>query len=97
MSLLQGIRVVEAASMVLVPAAAVMLADFGAEVIKVEPPEGDQNRSLHELPALPDSPIPYSYVLDNRSKRGIALDLKRPEGAAVLRRLVAGALDGRGP
>ncbi len=91
MTVLRGLRVVEAASMVLVPSAAVMLADFGAEVIKVEPPEGDQNRYLHDLPAMPDSEIPYSYMMDNRSKKGIALDLKRPEGVAVLHRLVARA------
>jgi crotonobetainyl-CoA:carnitine CoA-transferase CaiB-like acyl-CoA transferase len=91
MTLLRGIRVVEAASMILVPCAAAMMADFGAEVIKVEPPEGDENRRMHELPGLPDSDIPYSFLLDNRSKQAIALDLKDPEGLAVLHRLVAGA------
>jgi crotonobetainyl-CoA:carnitine CoA-transferase CaiB-like acyl-CoA transferase len=88
---LHGLRVVEAASMILVPAAAAMLADFGADVVKVEPLEGDQNRRLHELPALPDSPIPYSFLVDNRSKRGIAVDLKAAEGRAILDRLLAGA------
>jgi crotonobetainyl-CoA:carnitine CoA-transferase CaiB-like acyl-CoA transferase len=68
-----------------------MMADFGAEVIKVEPPEGDENRRMHELPGLPDSDIPYSFLLDNRSKQAIALDLKDPDGLAVLHRLVAGA------
>jgi hypothetical protein len=57
---LHGLRVVEAASLILVPAAAAMLADFGADVVKAEPLEGDQNRRLHGLPALPESPIPYS-------------------------------------
>src|SRR5205814_1540246 len=60
--LLAGIRVVEAASMVLVPSAAAMLADFGAEVIKVEPPEGDYNRRMHELPTLPASATPYCLL-----------------------------------
>ncbi|HEY3067251.1 MAG TPA: CoA transferase [Methylomirabilota bacterium] len=91
MTLLRGIRVVEAASMILVPCAAAMMADFGAEVIKVEPPEGDENRRMHELPGLPDSDIPYSFLLDNRSKQAIALDLKDRDGLAVLHRLVAGA------
>lgn len=88
---LRGLRVVEAASMILVPAAAAMLADFGADVVKVEPLEGDHNRVLHELPALPDSPVPYSFLVDNRSKRAIAVDLKAPEGRAILDRLLAGA------
>ena len=86
--LLDGIRVVEAASMVLVPSAGAMLADFGAEVIKVEPPEGDYNRRMHELPTLPDSEMPYCFLMDNRSKKGVALDLKDPDGVAVLHRLV---------
>jgi crotonobetainyl-CoA:carnitine CoA-transferase CaiB-like acyl-CoA transferase len=90
-SLLAGIRVVEAASMILVPSAAAMLADFGADVVKVEPPEGDYNRRMHELPTLPDSELPYSFLVDNRSKKGVALDLKQPEGAVILQRLVARA------
>lgn len=89
--LLQGIRVVEAASMVLVPSAAAVLADFGAEVIKVEPPEGDYNRKMHELPTLPDSDTPYCFLMDNRSKQGIVLDLKTADGGAILRRLVSTA------
>lgn len=88
---LRGLRVVEAASMILVPAAAAMLADFGADVVKVEPLEGDQNRVLHQLPALPDSPVPYSFLVDNRSKRAIAVDLKTQEGRAILDRLLAAA------
>ena len=91
MGALDGIRVVEAASMILVPAAAAMLADFGADVIKVEPLEGDENRRLQELSTLPQSPVPYSFLMDNRSKRGLALDLKHPEGPAVLHRLLARA------
>lgn len=88
---LDGIRVVEAASMVLVPSAAAMLADFGAQVVKVEPLEGDPNRSLHELPGMPTSDIPYPFLVDNRSKKGLAVDLKTAEGRAILDRLVARA------
>jgi len=91
MSMLAGLRVVEAASMILVPAAGAVMADFGADVVKVEPPEGDQNRYLHELPTLPDSEVPYSFVMDNRGKKGMVLDLKQPDGLAVLRRLLEGA------
>jgi crotonobetainyl-CoA:carnitine CoA-transferase CaiB-like acyl-CoA transferase len=89
--LLDGIRVVEAASMVLVPSAAVMLADFGAQVIKVEPPEGDYNRRMHELPTLPASATPYCFLMDNRSKKGVALDLRDADGVAVLHRLAGSA------
>jgi len=74
--------------MVLVPSAAAMLADFGADVIKIEPPQGDENRRLHELTSMPDSEIAYSFLMDNRTKRGIVLDLKQPDGLAVLHRLV---------
>ena len=77
--------------MVLVPSAAAMLADFGAEVIKVEPPEGDYNRRMHELPTLPASATPYCFLMDNRSKRGVALDLKDLDGVAVLHRLAGSA------
>jgi crotonobetainyl-CoA:carnitine CoA-transferase CaiB-like acyl-CoA transferase len=88
---LRGIRVVEAASMVLVPSAAAMLADFGADVVKVEPLSGDRNRFLHELPGMPGSNIPYSYLVDNRSKRGVAIDLKALAGRTVLDRLLSRA------
>ncbi len=77
--------------MVLVPSAAAMLADFGADVVKVEPLDGDQNRHLHELPGMPTSEIAYSFLVDNRSKKGIAVDLKTREGRAILDRLVARA------
>jgi crotonobetainyl-CoA:carnitine CoA-transferase CaiB-like acyl-CoA transferase len=90
-SLLEGLRVVEVASVILGPSAAAIMADFGADVIKVEPPEGDENRRLHELAGMPDSPIPYSFLVDNRSKRSVALDLKQPEARDVLLRLIATA------
>ena len=87
--LLQGIRVVEVASMLMAPSASVVLSDFGAEIIKVEPPEeGDTNRTLHQLPGMPDSEIPFSFVQDNRNKRSIALDLKTKAGQDVLQKLV---------
>lgn len=74
--------------MIVAPAAAAMLSDFGAEVVKVEPPEGEENRRLHELPTLPQSPIPYSFLMDNRNKKSLVLDLKQPAGMDVLLRLI---------
>jgi formyl-CoA transferase len=87
--ILADIRVVEMASMVFVPSAAVIMADYGAEVIKVEPPgRGDINRHGHRLPGMPVSEVPYTFLPDNRGKKSLALDLKRPEGMAVLGRLL---------
>lgn len=68
--------------------AATVLSDFGADVIKIEPPgAGDPGRNLARLPGTPKGDHNYSWLLDNRNKRSTALDLAKPEGQAVLRRL----------
>ena len=75
--LLGDIRVIEVASMVLAPSACVVLADFGAEVIKVEPLQtGDLNRNWHKIHGLPVSDMAYPFQVDNRNKKSVALDLK---------------------
>ncbi len=84
-----GLRVIDAGSYVAGPSAATILGDLGAEVIKLEPPGGDAYRALHTLPGQPRSDSAYAWTLDNRNKRGLVLDLKRPEARAVLHRLVA--------
>jgi crotonobetainyl-CoA:carnitine CoA-transferase CaiB-like acyl-CoA transferase len=90
--LLEGIRVVEAATLVAVPSASMILSDFGADVIKVEPPEGgDLHRRFHLLGGMPQSEIPYPWILDGRNKRSLALDLKSDEGLGVLHELLATA------
>ncbi|MCH2357379.1 MAG: CoA transferase, partial [Pseudomonadales bacterium] len=90
--LLGAIRVIEVASMVLAPSACVVLADFGAEVIKVEPLQtGDLNRNWHKIHGLPVSDMAYPFQVDNRNKKSVALDLKSEAGYEVLRKLVAGA------
>ena len=90
--LLGDIRVIEVASMVLAPSACVVLADFGAEVIKVEPLQtGDLNRNWHKIHGLPVSDMAYPFQVDNRNKKSVALDLKSEAGYEVLRKLVAGA------
>ena len=81
---LEGIRVVEFAHMVMGPACGLVLADLGAEVIKVEPLEGDNTRRLHGAGA-------GFYPIFNRNKKSIALDLKQPEGMEVVLRLVDAA------
>src|SRR5512141_538526 len=89
--LLSGIRVVEAASMIMVPSVGAALADYGAEVIKLEPIEGDLNRRGHLIPGMPLHDYEYCFLPDNRGKRSLAIDLKAPEARAILRRLIEGA------
>jgi formyl-CoA transferase len=89
--LLSGIRVIEAASMIMVPSVGAALADYGAQVIKLEPIEGDLNRRGHHIPGMPVHDYEYCFLPDNRGKRSLSLDLKAPEARAILRRLVEGA------
>src|ERR1700759_4023732 len=83
-----GIKVVDLASFIAGPAAATILSDFGAEVIKVEPPEGEVWRSGHKIPPQPHSEEPYPFELANRNKRGVAINLKAASAQQVLERLV---------
>ena len=87
---LSGIRVVELASFVAAPAAGALLADLGAEVIKVEVPWGEIYR--HSLPRFAgydsDFGLAPHFNMDNRGKRSVALDLALPEAAGALQRLV---------
>jgi crotonobetainyl-CoA:carnitine CoA-transferase CaiB-like acyl-CoA transferase len=91
-SILQGLRVVEAATFIAAPAAGTMLGDFGADVIHIEAPgSGDPYRNLYTLNALPKCEENYPWLLDARNKRSVALNLKHAEGRAVLYKLLAGA------
>ena len=88
----EGLKVIDCGSFIAAPAATTLLADFGADVIKIEPPgAGDPYRGVPKLPGLPKSEHNYAWLLDNRNKRGLALDLSNPEGQAVLHRLVGKA------
>src|SRR5437660_10777778 len=78
---LNGIHVVDFSMFVPGPFASSMLADLGADVIKVEPPRGDPGRSY----------VPVQFETENRNKRGIALNLKDPEAADIVARLAAHA------
>jgi formyl-CoA transferase len=81
-----GLRVIDCASWIAGPAAATILSDFGAEVIKLEPPgPGDPWRAS---PAVPGKVTDYWWQLTSRNKRSLAIDLKAPEGLAVLYRLL---------
>ena len=84
---LQGVRVVELAAWTFVPAAGAVLAEWGADVIKVEHPEGgDPQRGLISSGMIPGGPGRCNYLIEqpNHNKRSIGIDLKHPEGRAVL-------------
>lgn len=83
-----GLRVIDAATYVAGPSAATILGDFGASVIKLEPPGGDAYRSLGTAPGQPRAETDYPWVLNNRGKRGLVLDLKQAGAQAVLHRLI---------
>ncbi len=88
----KGLKVLDCASFIAAPAAATVLSDFGADVIKIEPPgAGDPYRNLPNLPGYPRSEHNYAWMMESRNKRSLALDLAKPEGKQVLRRLVAEA------
>src|SRR5215469_5090721 len=87
---LAGLRVLDISSFIAAPAAAVVLGDWGAEVIKVEGPDGDPNRRImHDSSNYPKSPVNYPWEMDSRNKRSIVLDLKQPSARAALDRLIA--------
>src|SRR5438045_8452337 len=87
---LTGVKVVELGVWVAGPAAGGILADWGADVIKIEPPRGDPARMFGEMLGgdLPTNPV---FELDNRSKRSVVLDLSTDEGQATALDLVATA------
>ncbi len=90
--LFEGLKVLDCASFIAAPAAATVLSDFGAEVIKLEPPGvGDPYRNLPTLPGYPVSKHNYTWMLDARNKKSLAVDLSKAEGQTILHRLVTQA------
>src|SRR5271167_2104456 len=84
-----GLKVLDCASFIAGPAAATVMSDFGAEVIKIEPPgTGDPYRRRATPPVGPGLASNPGFVLDGRNKKSLALDLRAPAGRAVLYRLV---------
>lgn len=84
-----GLKVLDCASFIAAPAAATVLSDFGADVIKIEPPgAGDPYRNLPNLPGYPTGEHNFAWLLEARNKKSLALDLSKPEAQAVLYRLV---------
>ncbi|MDE0007792.1 MAG: CoA transferase, partial [Gammaproteobacteria bacterium] len=78
--LFSGLKVIDAATVIAAPAAAMMLGDFGADVIKVEQPDGDMLRLLSHLPGTPNAGNHWFWQMDARNKRSIVLDLKTEGG-----------------
>lgn len=85
---LTGCRVIELAHIMAGPVCGLMLADMGADVIKVEKPGGDDTRRFLPPDIAGES---AAYMMMNRNKRGVVLNLKAPEGIETLRRLIASA------
>ena len=87
--LLEKITVIDCASYIAGPAAATIMSDFGARVIKIESPDiGDSYRSLLRLPGLPESNENYPWILTSRNKESLALDLKFKEAHVILHKLI---------
>src|SRR3981189_3618112 len=80
---MEGIRVIELANFIAGPLAGTLLADMGADVIKVEPPQGDMARAT---PPIRNGES-VSFVALNRNKRSLVLDLKRPQAIEILLKL----------
>src|SRR3954451_5204924 len=82
---LAGLRVIEFSHMVMGPSCGMVLADLGADVVKIEPaPGGDNTRRL-------SGPAVGFFSTFNRNKRSLCIDVKRPSGLALVRRLIADA------
>jgi crotonobetainyl-CoA:carnitine CoA-transferase CaiB-like acyl-CoA transferase len=91
-NILSGLRVIDCGTYIAGPSTATIMADFGAEVIKIErPPHGDPYRHLSFLPGMPVSELNYCWLLDARNKKSLALDLQDEGGREALRRLVTTA------
>jgi Predicted acyl-CoA transferases/carnitine dehydratase len=88
-NILSGLRVIDCGTYIAAPAAATIMSDFGAEVIKIErPPHGDPYRKLSFLPGMPVSDINYCWMLDARNKKSLALNLQLQSHRSVLYKLV---------
>src|SRR5437763_15915170 len=87
---LKGVRVIDAGNMVAAPFATVLLADFGADVIKLEHPKfGDGERKLEPIKLVDGDRVPLWWKNGARNKRCVTLDLSKPDGAAIFKDLVA--------
>ena len=84
--LLEDITVIDAATFLAGPGASTILSDFGANIIKIEPPGGDAYRTL-----VGSYPVPYHWLLTSRNKKSLALDLTKDAGQKLMHQLIAKA------
>ena len=90
--ILEGIKVLDVGTFVFGPAAATVMSDFGAEVIKIENPKmGDPYRYLSQMPPMPVCEDNYCWLLDARNKKSVALNLKDDAARSILLKLVEDA------
>lgn len=88
-NIFSGLKVIDCATYIAGPAAATALADFGADVVKIErPPHGDPYRYLPLLPGMPVAQDNYTWILESHTKRSIALDLSQEAARQALYRMV---------
>jgi formyl-CoA transferase len=86
---LTGLRVLDLASFIAGPVATTVMGDYGAEVIKIEPPgEGDPQRKLGQAHSVPQHPVNFCWHMTNRNKKAMVIDLKSRPGRAVFERLL---------
>ncbi len=88
---LEGVRVVEMTMWVAGPSAGGIMADWGADVVKVEPPSGDPQRNVFKLTGYPEGLPNPPFALDNRGKRSVTLDLRTEPGRAAMEKLLESA------
>ena len=89
--MLEGLKVIEYATYVAAPGAGGVMADWGAEVIKVEPPGGDPIRMFFASAGVDEEAVNPIFEMDNRGKRGVMLDTAKPEGRDALLRMIESA------
>jgi len=85
---MEGVKVVEMGVWVAGPSCAAILCDWGADVIKIEPPNGDPFRGLFASALGAAAPVNPPFEIDNRGKRSVALNLEQPEANAIARQLI---------
>tara|TARA_B100000686_G_scaffold10950_1_gene10971 strand:+ start:1256 stop:2485 length:1230 start_codon:yes stop_codon:yes gene_type:complete len=86
---LAGIKVIDAASYIAAPLVSALMTDYGAEVIKIESPSGDTYReAVIGGHVWPESDMDWAFILENRNKRSLSIDLKTSEGQIILKKLV---------
>lgn len=90
-ALFDDLLIIDCASFIAGPSAATVLSDFGARVIKVEPPGGEGYRQFARMPGMPPSERNYPWEAINRNKQNLCLNLKEPQAHEALMRLVARA------